>query len=82
MLCLGLALTGVMRVQAGDSPSARERSSFDAGWRFAFGHPFDPARDFNHGTGYFSYFAKAGYGDGPAAAKFTSWNFGRASCTR
>jgi beta-galactosidase len=70
MLCLGLALTGVMRVQAGDSPSARERSSFDAGWRFAFGHPFDPARDFNHGTGYFSYFAKAGYGDGPAAAKF------------
>jgi beta-galactosidase len=42
----------------------------DANWRFAFGHPFDPAKDFEHGTGYFSYFAKAGYGDGPAAATF------------
>jgi beta-galactosidase len=42
----------------------------DANWRFAFGHPFDPAQDFDHATGYFSYFAKAGYGDGPAAAKF------------
>ena len=42
----------------------------DAGWRFAFGHPSDAARDFNHGTGYFSYLAKAGFGDGPAAEKF------------
>jgi len=48
----------------------RERANFDAGWRFAFGHPSDPAKDFSHGTGYFSYFAKAGYGDGPADPKF------------
>ncbi len=48
----------------------RERLLLDAGWRFAFGHPSDPAKDFNHATGYFSYLAKAGYGDGPAAAKF------------
>ena len=48
----------------------RERLLMDAGWRFAFGHPSDPARDFDHATGYFSYVAKAGYGDGPAAAAF------------
>jgi beta-galactosidase len=50
--------------------SPREREAFDSGWRFAFGHPFDPAQDFNFGTGYFSSFAKAGYGDGPAGPGF------------
>lgn len=53
-----------------DSVSPRERTSFDAGWRFAFGHPSDATKDFNHGTGYFSYLAKAGYADGPADPKF------------
>jgi beta-galactosidase len=48
----------------------RERLSMDLGWRFALGHAFDAEKDFNHGTGYFSYFAKTGYGDGPAAADF------------
>jgi beta-galactosidase len=48
----------------------REHLSLDFGWRFAFGHPFDPQKDFNNGTGYFSYFAKAGYGDGAAAPDF------------
>lgn len=48
----------------------RARTNFDGGWRFAFGHPSDAAKDFNHGTGYFSYFAKAGNGDGPADPKF------------
>jgi len=48
----------------------RERLLMDAGWRFAFGHPSDPAQDFDHATGYFSYLTKAGYGDGPAAAGF------------
>ena len=48
----------------------RERLLMDSGWRFAFGHPSDPARDFNHATSYFSYLAKAGYGDGPASASF------------
>ncbi len=42
----------------------------DAGWRFALGHPFDTQKDFDHATGYFSYLAKAGFGDGPAGAKF------------
>jgi beta-galactosidase len=52
------------------APVPRERLLMDAGWRFAFGHPSDPLKDFNHATGYFSFYAKAGYGDGPAAAKF------------
>lgn len=52
------------------SSAARERVPFDADWRFAFGHPSDPARDFFHNTGYFSYLAKAGFGDGPAALDF------------
>jgi beta-galactosidase len=57
---------------AADSVQAprRERLLMDAGWRFAFGHPYDKARDFFHGTSKFSYFTKAGYADGPAAAAF------------
>ena len=73
-IALALSVIGVMPQGArADDPGAanrivaRERHNFDAGWRFAFGHPFDPARDFNHGVGYFSYFAKAGYGDGQEA---------------
>jgi len=42
----------------------------DFDWRFAFGHPSDTQKDFNHATGFFSYLAKAGYGDGPAAANY------------
>ena len=60
-------------VQANDSIAAetgRQRLLMDFGWRFALGHAFDAEKDFKHGTGYFSYFAKTGYGDGPAAANF------------
>ena len=55
--------------------AAREHLLMDFGWRFAFGHPYDTDKDFNNGTGYFSWFAKAGYGDGAAAANFDdrSW---------
>jgi len=52
------------------SPCQSEHNRFDGDWRFAFGHPFDSDRDFGHASGYFSYFAKAGYGDGAAAAGF------------
>ncbi|MDR7267428.1 beta-galactosidase [Pelomonas saccharophila] len=48
---------------------ARQRTRIDDGWRFALGHANDPARDFDHGLRPF-FFAKAGYGDGPAAADF------------
>ncbi|WP_197748862.1 beta-galactosidase GalA [Hymenobacter sp. BT18] len=49
---------------------SRERYSLDAQWRFALGHPFDTNKDFANGTSYFSYLAKAGYGDGAASAQF------------
>lgn len=52
---------------AAESPPQRTR--IDDGWRFALGHAWDPAQDFGHGTRAF-FFAKAGYGDGPAAADF------------
>ena len=42
----------------------------DTGWRFAYGHPYDASKDFNHTTGYFSYLAKASYGDGAASTRF------------
>ncbi len=55
--------------------SPREHILMDTGWRFAFGHPHDARKDFNTGTGYFTYLAKAAYGDGAASAGFDdrSW---------
>jgi beta-galactosidase len=52
------------------SESGRERILLDEGWRFALGHATDPSLDFGHATGYFSYLAKAGFGDGPANPSF------------
>lgn len=49
---------------------SREHLLMDFGWRFALGHAFEAEKDFNHGTGYFSFFAKTGYGDGPADFNF------------
>ena len=48
----------------------RERISIDNNWKFSLGHATDQAKDFGHGTGYFSYLAKTGFGDGPAAVAF------------
>ncbi|MGQ1946996.1 beta-galactosidase GalA [Geofilum sp. OHC36d9] len=53
---------------ADSSPRSHEIFNFD--WKFAYGHPSDAARDFNTGTGYFTYLAKAGYGDGATALAF------------
>ncbi|MDA3817043.1 MAG: DUF4982 domain-containing protein [Prolixibacteraceae bacterium] len=50
--------------------SYREKISIDSDWLFAFGHPFDASKDFNNGTSYFSYYTKAGYGDGAASKYF------------
>ncbi|MEO6993129.1 MAG: beta-galactosidase GalA [Lacunisphaera sp.] len=55
---------------ASNAAQPRERLRMDAGWKFSLGHPHDPQKDFDHAIGYFSYLAKAGYGDGPAGAKF------------
>jgi len=53
----------------------RERLLMDFNWKFAYGHRTDFQKDFSHGTSYFSYLAKAGYGDGPASKDFDdrSW---------
>ena len=48
----------------------REKVLMDNEWRFALGHPFDAQKDFGNGIEYFSYLAKAGYGDGAAAPNF------------
>ncbi len=61
--------------QAKTNDTIREHLLMDFDWRFAFGHPYDTKKDFNTGTGYFSYLAKASYGDGAAAKDFDdrSW---------
>ena len=50
--------------------SPREKLLMDSGWRFALGHAYDTRKDFDNGSGYFSYFAKTGYGDGAASKDF------------
>jgi beta-galactosidase len=50
--------------------AVRERLLMDFGWRFAFGHATDVAKDFDHATGQFSYFAKAGFASGASAPDF------------
>lgn len=67
-LVLALPFLGASPSQA--SASVRSRVNFDSGWRFSLGHAYDASKDFDHGTAYFSYLAKAGNGDGPAAPKF------------
>lgn len=64
VLCLTLAAGGAFAGQG-----LRHSTRIDDGWRFALGHATDPAQDFDHGMRPF-FFAKAGYGDGPAAADF------------
>ena len=72
---LSLLLSVSAFAQPGTKLSPREHLPMDFNWRFAFGHPYDTKKDFNTGTGYFSYFAKASYGDGASAANFDdrSW---------
>ena len=67
--CLWLAgFSGLIAQQQPLVP--RTRILMDTGWRFAYGHPYDASKDFNHTTGYFSYLAKASYGDGAASTRF------------
>lgn len=56
---------------AGTSPP-RERLLMDFGWRFAFGHATDPAKDFDPAPAgeAFNYLAKAGNGRGAAKMDF------------
>jgi beta-galactosidase len=68
LLCTIMASSTSGQIPQQSSP--RERLLMDFGWRFALGHSYDTRRDFNNGSGYFSYFAKTGYGDGAASADF------------
>ena len=54
------------------SENVRETIRLDKGWRFAFGHAADPAKDFGCGTEYFNYLTKASsiHNEGPYTAKF------------
>ena len=74
-LLLIVANSSLIAQSLNSTSSPREHLLMDRGWRFAFGHPSDFRKDFNHATGYFSYFAKTGYGDGAAAKDFDdrSW---------
>lgn len=60
---------GCLRVHAANTPP-RERLNFDSEWRFALGHANDVKKDFDHATGGFSYFAKAGFGSGASSPEF------------
>ena len=52
--------------------NVRETIRLDKGWKFAFGHAADPAKDFGCGTEYFNYLTKASsiHNEGPYTAKF------------
>jgi len=64
-----LAIAAFAATAPAVADGVRQRTCIDAGWRFALGHATDPVRDFDHGSRAF-FFAKAGNGDGPAAADF------------
>ncbi|QBE61690.1 beta-galactosidase GalA [Pseudoduganella lutea] len=64
-----LALSLLAWLLPAGAQAPRERINIDRDWRFAYGHAFDAGQDFGHGTRAF-FFAKAGYGDGPAAPGF------------
>jgi beta-galactosidase len=69
-LLITLSILSVGQISIGNQQTVRERISMDFDWRFALGHAYDANKDFSNGTGYFSYFAKTGYGDGAAAENF------------
>ena len=53
-----------------EASQAREHLLMDFGWKFNFGQWGNFDNDFRSGTSYFTYLAKTGYGDGPAAPNF------------
>jgi len=65
-----LALSTAKPSRAAEVSSPREHLLMDPGWRFALGHATDPDKDFGFGKAYFSFWAKAGMADGPAAPAF------------
>jgi hypothetical protein len=56
-LLLALTMLGLVAT----AQSVREIQRLDDGWKFAFGHAAEPAKDFGCGTEYFNYLTKANY---------------------
>jgi beta-galactosidase len=69
LLSSALAMAAFIAATPATADSTRQRTRIDDGWRFALGHAWDAAKDFDHGMRPF-FFGKAGFGDGPAAADF------------
>jgi beta-galactosidase len=66
-LILILFVGGIIQTNA---QSSREHLLMDFGWKFSLGHFGNFEEDFSSGTSYFTYFAKTGFGDGPASGNF------------
>jgi beta-galactosidase len=69
-LAAGSLARAAQVIESAAAHPPRERLLMDFGWRFAFGHATDVAKDFDHATGQFSYFAKTGYGSGASGPDF------------
>lgn len=68
LICI---LTGFSQKETGINMNlGREHLLMDLNWRFAFGNASDFEKDFSNRTSYFTWFAKAGYGDGAASPQF------------
>jgi beta-galactosidase len=67
---LAYAVTPPASANVTNVTAARERINIDKDWRFAYGNADDAEKDFQYGLRPF-FFAKAGYGDGPANADFS-----------
>ncbi|HTL44702.1 MAG TPA: beta-galactosidase GalA [Vicinamibacterales bacterium] len=62
------AFAGGASIHSQSAAPARERILMDEGWRFAFGHTYDVAKDFGYSRG--EPFAKAGSAPGALSARF------------
>jgi len=70
MLMLSVICVFSQNEKATNLAVEREHLLLDLGWRFALGHATDFEKDFGASTGYFTYFAKTGYGIGAAGPVF------------
>jgi beta-galactosidase len=67
--CAAFSLPGQAQPAQTGGTNIREKTLMDSGWHFALGNATDQHKDFDFATVPF-FFAKAGYGDGPASPNF------------
>ncbi len=70
MIAASVAFAAGMSTENPARAPVRQHLPLNGGWRFALGDACSPSHDFETNTSYFSYFAKAGYGDGAASPTF------------